>query len=99
MKTVGEYLVGTSFNPSADNNVDIIKSMGAQLIDAIMSIPMPSHGPENAMPIWIGETGELKMSAMRFVEIGVMLAVKAATKPMPPRSICEPDAETDNVVE
>lgn len=73
MTTKGEYRVGTSFNPSADPNVDIIKMTAAALIDAI-----------NALPSQDGEQERLKALAMTEIESAAMWAVKAATKqPMP----------------
>jgi hypothetical protein len=76
--TKGEYRVGISFNPSADDTVAIIKSMAAALIDEIESIPAGSHewGIDK-------ERTRLKALAQTAIEEGAMWAVKAATKGQP----------------
>ena len=51
-KTRGQYLVGTSFNPSKDSMVDKIKAKAADLIDTINSIPVDDMTPEHAGARW-----------------------------------------------
>ena len=71
--TLGQFRVGISFNPSADPNVDAIKTQAAALIDLI-----------NALPSQDSEQARLKALAMTEIESAAMWAVKAATKqPMP----------------
>lgn len=73
--TKGEYRVGITFNPSADDMVARIKRAAADLIDLIDNIP-------NGEGEW-GEDGErsrLKALAQTGVEGAAMWAVKAATK-------------------
>jgi hypothetical protein len=73
--TKGEYRVGISFNPSADDMVSKIKRAVADLIDLIETIP----GAE--MRDFRGsEVGRLKALAQTSVEESAMWAVKAATK-------------------
>lgn len=69
-QTLGQYRVGTSFNPSAMSVVDAIKADAASLIDRINDLPAES-----------GEVSRLKALAMTEVESAAMWAVKAATKP------------------
>ena len=38
-QTLGQYRVGTAFNPSKDTNVDKVKTMVAALIDMVMTAP------------------------------------------------------------
>lgn len=69
--TLGEYRVGTSFNPSKSSVVDIIKMKAAELIDIIDRIQVTTDPPDAVM---------LKHIAMTEVETAAMYAVKAATK-------------------
>lgn len=71
--TKGEYRVGVSFNPSADNMVDSIKLAAACLIDLIELIPTDC--------VQGNEIGRLKALAQTHVEDAAMWAVKAQTKP------------------
>jgi hypothetical protein len=74
--TKGEYRVGINFNPSADDNVGLIKRAAADLIDYIETIP----GAE-VRSMRGSEVGRLKALAQTAIEEGAMWAVKAATKP------------------
>lgn len=76
--TKGEYRVGITFNPSADNTVGQIKRKAADLIDLIDGLPTSGTVDE------IGRAAEvmrLKRLALDAIEDGAMWAVKAATKP------------------
>ena len=68
--TKGEYRVGINFNPSADDNVGLIKRAAADLIDLIETIPADTE-----------DRPRLKALAQTAIEEGAMWAVKAATKP------------------
>lgn len=70
--TIGEYRVGTSFNPSANPLVDEIKKQAAALIDLIDGIQVATDPPDAVF--------RLKALAMTEVETAAMYAVKAATK-------------------
>jgi len=70
--TLGEYRVGTSFNPSASSVVDDIKRKAADLIDTIDRIQVTTDPPDAVI--------RLKATAMTAVEDAAMWAVKAATK-------------------
>ena len=76
MQSKGQYRVGTSFNPSADDTVAQIKAQAAALIDLIDSIKIPEWPSARS-----GEIGRLKALAQTEIEAGAMWAVKAATKP------------------
>ena len=73
--TKGEYRVGITFNPSANEMVDTIKRQAADMIDLIERIP----GSE-MRDIRGSEVGRLKALAQTAIEEGAMWAVKAATK-------------------
>lgn len=64
----GQRRVVTGFNPGENAQVDDLKRLGADLIDAIEAIP---HG-NNESPRW-------KAEAQTLIETGIMFAVKAAT--------------------
>lgn len=68
--TLGEYRVGTTFNPGGHQMVDAIKRAAADFIDLVDTIPFD------------GEVGRLKALAMTHIEDAAMWAVKAATKPV-----------------
>lgn len=72
--TKGEYRVGISFNPSADDRVARIKRAAADLIDLIEEIPSDRETERG------NEAGRLKSLAQTEVESAAMWAVKAATK-------------------
>lgn len=72
-KTLGESRVRTSFNPSADSKVDIIKQRAAELIDIINEYECPEHC-ENP-----SEFRRLQALAMTHVEDAAMWGVKALT--------------------
>lgn len=78
--TKGEYRVGISFNPSADDKVAQIKRAAADLIDLIESIAVPDSGKPAEYAI---EVVRLRALAQTAIEEGAMWAVKAATKPAP----------------
>ena len=59
MNTLGQFRVGIGFNPSADPNVDAIKTQAAGLIDLI-----------NALPAQDSEQARLKALAMSAIEEG-----------------------------
>lgn len=77
--TKGEYRVGISFNPSADDKVAQIKRAAADLIDLIQSIE--EHPAQ--LDMRFSEIVRLKALAQTAIEEGAMWAVKAATKPAP----------------
>ena len=87
--TRGEYRVGITFNPSADDKVAQIKRAAADLIDLIEAIPFPDTHDDMSDEDWAktvdhsGEIGRLKSLAMTHAEDAAMWAVKAATKPAP----------------
>lgn len=66
--TNGEYLVGKTFNPSGNPAVDTIKTLAAELIDAIEDL---------------GVDPRTKALAVTNIEQGAMWAVKSATKELP----------------
>jgi len=68
--TFGEKAVGLSFNPSADSDVDKIKSLYAQIID-ICADARTAGGP--------GERGRLFSIAITEAQTAQMWAVKAVT--------------------
>jgi hypothetical protein len=70
--SLGQYRVGTSFNPSNNGKVDEIKAAAAHLIDLIDGIQVTTD-PADAVI-------RLKHVAMTEVETAAMYAVKAATK-------------------
>lgn len=70
--SLGQYRVGTSFNPSNNGKVDEIKAAAAHLIDLIDGIQVTTD-PGDAVI-------RLKHIAMTEVETAAMYAVKAATK-------------------
>lgn len=78
-QTIGEYRVGTDFNPGGDDKVGRLKRAAADLIDLIEQIEDGSDRGQVAGP----EVRRLKALAMTHVEDGAMWAVKAATKPEP----------------
>lgn len=77
--TQGEYRVGITFNPSADDKVAQIKRAAADLIDLIQGI---EEHPEQ-LSMRYSEIMRLKMLAKTAIEEGAMWAVKAATKEKP----------------
>lgn len=76
MQSKGEYRVGITFNPSANDKVAQIKRAAADLIDLIETIDVTGMDVMHA-----AEVGPLKTLAQRDVERAAMWAVKAATKP------------------
>lgn len=74
-QTKGEFRVGISFNPSANDTVSRIKRAAADLIDLIESIDAHLNGQP------FPEVMRLKATAQTAIEEGAMWAVKAATKP------------------
>lgn len=69
-QTLGEYRVGTTFNPSASTAVDQIKKLAADFINLVDALPADNP-----------EVIRLKSLAMTHAEDAAMWAVKAATKP------------------
>ena len=80
--TKGEYRVGITFNPSADDMVGKIKRATADLIDLIESIDCTPQSADN-LGQYVGEKYRLKALAQTEIESAAMWAVKAATKPAP----------------
>lgn len=74
MMTKGEYRVGKTFNPSGDEVVAALKSVAADFIDLIESIPSDRDSAVG------NERGRLKALAQTEIESAAMWAVKAATK-------------------
>lgn len=70
MTSRGEYLVGTSFNPSGSSTVDKIKALAAELIDVCDEL-MEDRDRPGAREAALAITN---------IEQGAMWAVKAATK-------------------
>lgn len=79
-QTKGEYRVGISFNPSADDMVGRIKRAAADLIDLIESIDSVPKSSDD-LGAHAGEKFRLKALAQTAIEEGAMWAVKATTKP------------------
>lgn len=81
--TKGEYRIGVSFNPSANDLVGRIKKASADLVDLIESIPEPlsDEWEEDASWLQISEIRRCKATAETHIETAAMWAVKAATKP------------------
>lgn len=79
--TKGEFRVGISFNPSADDTVSKIKRAAADLIDLIDNIAVYPHiDGDDAHNRTQSERFRLKVLAQSEIEIAAMLAVKAETK-------------------
>lgn len=74
-ETRGEYLVGASFNPTSNPEVDEIKRKSADLIDAIGRIQDAGTTARQT-----AEIGRCKSIAVTNVEQAAMWAVKAVTK-------------------
>ncbi len=77
MQSRGEYLVGSTFNPSGDDMVAKLKAAAAAFIDAVDEIVVP----EDAGMDQAGQILRLKALAVTEAESAAMWAVKAATKP------------------
>lgn len=80
--TNGEYRVGIDFNPSANDHVNKIKRMAADLIDLIDDIRAPDWDNDTEAEHMF-EIHRLQSLAMTAIEDGAMWAVKAATKGKP----------------
>ena len=86
-QSIGEYRVGSRFNPSGDTNVDKLKNAAAYFIDlcdeqraeAMISGVPRSDGP-SATDDQVAERVALYERVMREAESAAMWAVKAATK-------------------
>lgn len=79
MQSKGEYRVGITFNPSADDMVSKIKRAAADLIDLIETINSDAQSTDN-LGHHAGEKYRLKALAQTHIEDAAMWAVKAATK-------------------
>ena len=92
--TIGEYKVGTEFNPGKNPVVDGLKQAAAGLINMIVLIPMP----EKVTAEQGAEIARLKALAMTRIEEGAMWAVKAATKQAPKEDsgLVKPDGQKLN---
>ena len=77
-ETHGEYLVGISFNPGGNPDVNDVKRKAADLIDAIKAL---RNDEEAASTRQSAEAARCKSIAITHVETAAMFAVKAATKP------------------
>lgn len=77
MQTKGQYLVGTTFNPSSSGKVDRIKALAAELIDEIEWIELNTADGDEVQN---REIMRCRATAITNVEQGAMWAVKAATK-------------------
>jgi hypothetical protein len=75
--TKGQYLVGVSFNPSNNLDVDTIKAKAADLIDYVERLRFQETFQNDRQS---GEIGRCKSLAITNFEQGAMWAVKAATK-------------------
>lgn len=75
--TIGQYRVGSTFNPGGHALVDEIKRKSAELID--LCERMKQNETPNAATA--PEVGRLIALAQTHFEDGAMWAVKAATKP------------------
>lgn len=73
-QTLGEYRVGTDFNPSGDELVNEIERCSAAMIDDLQSFKADATG----------EAVELLDRAQTEIELAAMYGVKAATKPPAP---------------
>ena len=74
--TLGESRVRTSFNPSQDEAVRIIKERTAEIIDIVSSLPHPDSSGNELIH---GEFSRCKAVSMTEFESACMWAVKAAT--------------------
>lgn len=74
-QTLGQKRVRTSFNPSADNKVDVIKQKHAELIDLVNEMEFPEGKDETEK----GEFIRLKSLAMTEIQSAGHWAVMAAT--------------------
>jgi len=72
--TYGEYRVGISFNPAANEHVNEIKRRAADLIDYIHDWSMSNSGEGNF------EADRLAGRAIDTIDDAAMQAVKAITK-------------------
>jgi hypothetical protein len=87
MQTYGQWLVGTTFNPSGDPRVNDIKQKSADLIDEMYEISQNRESPGS-------RSAALAITAF---EEAAMWAVKAVTKPE--RDMSTPDPEGDKLQE
>ena len=76
-QTLGQYRVGSTFNPSGDSRVDHLKGLAAAFIDACEEY-MPDELSKD--PDSQAEKQRLLRLAMDRVEEGAMWGVKAVTK-------------------
>ena len=67
-KSLGEQRIRTQFNPSSDNNVDLLKQKFAELIDLVNNSEKKD-----------GEHGRLGSIAMTKIEEAAMWSVKTVT--------------------
>ena len=77
--TRGEYLVGVSFNPGKNPQVDELKRKAADFIDAIERVHIEGGFKSKAQE---NEVGRCKALAITHAETAAMFCVKAATKPV-----------------
>lgn len=70
--TLGQYRVGTDFNPDGNEAVKVLKTAGAQWIDYL-----EAHSQRDDVP---AEAKALIAYAQRVVEDAAMWSVKAVTK-------------------
>jgi hypothetical protein len=87
MQTYGQWLVGTTFNPSGDAKVNEVKQATADLIDDMQEIASNRDHPG-------ARSAALAITAY---EEAAMWAVKAITKPE--RDLSSPDPIGDKLQE
>lgn len=78
-QTIGQYRVGSNFNPSGNTAVDTIKSAAASFIDAVEELADDAVGNAETDE-QRGEIRRLKALAMTHAEDAAMWGVKAVTK-------------------
>ena len=79
-QTVGQYRVGSTFNPSGNPDVDALKTKAAAFIDECAQQLRAADHDANLSAALHMEKKVLYERAMREAESAAMWAVKAATK-------------------
>lgn len=83
-QTYGQYMVGSTFNPSGDEAVTRIKQLTAELIDLILEVTYENYPESDTYNFEVEryeEVFRLANIAIQHAETAAMFAVKAATKP------------------
>ena len=78
-QTLGEYRVGTAFNPSADSLVDDVKRAQADFIDQVEDVKQSARDSALTQE-QAGEKMRLCALAQTYAETAAMYAVKAITR-------------------